>query len=149
MEAGNGGRGGGVSLFSNGSNGSSASMRTRRKTHEESCFCGLKAAIRKSGTTENPDRLFRACPRYQKGSHCNYFKWVEDDEYEGVGQGGTKKDYGAELQVDSDCDEWRLKVAWRLGSLEAEVKALKMLIVFLFVVVVLNVIVCSLLSRSK
>ncbi|QHO47967.1 putative protein-like [Arachis hypogaea] len=150
MEAGNGGRGGGgVSLFSNGSNGSSASMRSRRKSHEESCFCGLKAVIRKSGTTENPDRLFRACPRYWKGSHCNYFKWVEDDEYEGVGQGGMKKDYGAELQVNSDCDEWRLKVAWRLGSLEAEVKALKMLIVFLFVVVVLNVIVCSLLSRFK
>ncbi|QHO10380.1 uncharacterized protein DS421_15g489340 [Arachis hypogaea] len=94
-----------------------------RKTHEESCFCGLKAAIRKSGIAENPHRLFRACPRYRKGSHCNYFKWVEDDEYEGVGEGGTKKNYGAELQVDSDCDEWRLKVAWRLGSLEAEVKA--------------------------
>ncbi|RYR19601.1 hypothetical protein Ahy_B03g064432 isoform B [Arachis hypogaea] len=140
MDAENGGRGGSVSLFLNGSNGSSASMRSRRKPHEESCFCGLKAAIRKSGTAENPDRLFRACPRY---------RWVEDDEYEGMGQGGTKKDYGAELQVDSDCDEWRLKVAWRLGSLEAEVKALKMLIVFLFVVVVLNVIVCSLLCRSK
>ncbi|QHN86281.1 uncharacterized protein DS421_16g544760 [Arachis hypogaea] len=115
MEAENGGRGGGVSLFSNGSNGSSASMRTRRKTHEESYFCRLKAAIRKSGTAKNPNRLFRACP-----SHCNYFKWVEDDEYEGMGQGGTKKDYGVELQVDSDYDEWRLKVAWRLGSLEAE-----------------------------
>ncbi|QHO17114.1 uncharacterized protein DS421_10g309440 [Arachis hypogaea] len=63
IEAGNRGRGGGVSFFSNGSNGSSASIRTRRKTHEESCFCGLKAAIRKSGTTENPYRLFRACPR--------------------------------------------------------------------------------------
>ncbi|XP_057744546.1 uncharacterized protein LOC130962343 [Arachis stenosperma] len=63
MEVGNGGRGGGVSLFSNGNNGSNASMRSRRKPHEESCFCGLKAAIRKSGTAENPDRLFRACPR--------------------------------------------------------------------------------------
>ncbi|RYR53188.1 hypothetical protein Ahy_A06g028185 [Arachis hypogaea] len=124
-------------------------MRTRRKTHEESCFCGLKAALRKSGTAENPNRLFRACPRYRKGSHCNYFKWVDDDEYEVVGEGGTKKDYGAELQVESDYDEWRLKVAWRLGSLEAEVKSLKMLIVFVFVVVVLNVMVCCLLSSSK
>ncbi|XP_020993816.1 uncharacterized protein LOC110279160 [Arachis duranensis] len=149
MEAANGGRGDGVSFSSNGSNGSSASMRTRRKIHEESCFCRLNTAIRKFGTAENPDRLFRACPRYRKGSHCNYFKWVDDDDYKGVGEGGTKKDYGAELQVESDYDEWRLKVAWRLGSLEAEVKALKMLIVFLFVVVVVNVIVCCLLSRSK
>ncbi|RYR15068.1 hypothetical protein Ahy_B04g071808 [Arachis hypogaea] len=124
-------------------------MRTRRKTHEESCFYGLKATLRKSGTVENPDRLFRACPRYRKGSHCNYFKWVDDDEYEVVGEGGTKKDYRAGLQVESDYDEWRLKVAWRLGSLEAEVKSLKMLIVFLFVVVVLNVMVCCLLSSSK
>ncbi|RYR04332.1 hypothetical protein Ahy_B06g084014 [Arachis hypogaea] len=124
-------------------------MQTRRKTHEESCFCGLKAALRKSETAENPDRLFRACPRYRKGNHCNYFKWVDDDEYEVVGEGGTKKDYGAGLQVESDYDEWRLKVAWRLDSLEAEVKSLKMLIVFLFVVVVLNVMVCCLLSSSK
>ncbi|RYR76088.1 hypothetical protein Ahy_A01g000684 [Arachis hypogaea] len=86
---------------------------TARKTHKKSCFCGLKAAIRKSGTAENLDRLFRACPRYRmsvKGSHCNYFKWVDDDEYERVGEGGIKKDYGAELQVDGDYDEWRLKI---------------------------------------
>ncbi|KAL4342927.1 hypothetical protein AHAS_Ahas11G0027300 [Arachis hypogaea] len=84
-------------------------------------------ALRKSGTAKNPDRLFCACPRYRKGSHCNYFKWVADDEYEVVGEGGTKKDYGAGLQVESDYDEWRLKVTWRLGSLEAEVKSLKIL----------------------
>ncbi|RYR70348.1 hypothetical protein Ahy_A03g016845 [Arachis hypogaea] len=75
---------------------------------------------RKSGTAENPDRLFHACPRYRNDSHCNYFKWVDNDDYEGVAESGTKKDYGAELQVESDYDEWRLKVAWRLGSLEAE-----------------------------
>ncbi|RYQ89647.1 hypothetical protein Ahy_B09g096183 [Arachis hypogaea] len=57
-------------------------MQTRRKTHEESCFSGLKAVIKKSGTTENPDILFHACPRYRKGNHCNYFKWVDDDDYQ-------------------------------------------------------------------
>ncbi|RYQ97413.1 hypothetical protein Ahy_B08g093456 [Arachis hypogaea] len=149
MEAGNGGRSGGVSFPSNGSNGSSASMRTRRKTHGESCFCGLKDVIKKSGTTENSDRLFHECPRYRKGSHCNYFKWVDDDDYQGVTEGGTKKDYQTDLQVESDYDEWRLKVAWRLGSLEAEVKALKLLIIFMFVVVVINVILCCLLCSSK
>ncbi|QHO46568.1 uncharacterized protein DS421_6g188620 [Arachis hypogaea] len=129
MEAENGGRGSGVSFFSNGSNGSSASMRTRRKTHEESCFCGLKAALRKSGTAENPNRLFRACPRRAvtaitlSGLTMMSMKWwakVEQRKITGLGEGGTKKDYGAELQVESDYDEWRLKVAWRLGSLEAE-----------------------------
>ncbi|QHN81240.1 uncharacterized protein DS421_20g685150 [Arachis hypogaea] len=99
MEVANGGRGGGVSFPSNANN------------------------------AENPDRLFRACPRYRKGSHCNYFKWVDDDDYEGVAEGGTKKDYGAELQVESDYDEWRLKVAWRLGSLEAEFQINQILLI--------------------
>nr|XP_025691971.1 uncharacterized protein LOC112792816 [Arachis hypogaea] len=135
---------------SNGSNSSSSSMRTRRKIHEKSCNCmWVEGCDRKSGTAENPDRLFHACPRYRNDSHCNYFKWVDNDDYEGVAESGTKKDYGAELQVESDYDEWRLKVAWRLGSLEAEVKALKLLIIFFFVVVVINVILCCLLRSSK
>ncbi|RYR44886.1 hypothetical protein Ahy_A08g041168 [Arachis hypogaea] len=105
MEAGNGGRSGGVSFPSNGSNGSNASMRTKRKTYKESCFCGLKAVIKKSGTTKNPDRIFYACPMYRKSSHYNYFKWVDDDDYQGVAESGTKKDYGTDLQVESDYNE--------------------------------------------
>ncbi|RYR07993.1 hypothetical protein Ahy_B05g075503 [Arachis hypogaea] len=50
--------------------------------HGPSVLYGLKTLIKKSGTIENPDRLFHACPRYRKDSHCNYFRWVEDDEYE-------------------------------------------------------------------
>ncbi|RYQ84591.1 hypothetical protein Ahy_B10g104018 [Arachis hypogaea] len=79
----------------------------RRKTHEEACFCGLKAVIKKSGTTENLDRLFYVCPRYRKDSHCNYFKWVDDDDDEAVVEGGAKEDSRTELQVESEYDEWR------------------------------------------
>ncbi|KAL4389123.1 hypothetical protein AHAS_Ahas03G0013600 [Arachis hypogaea] len=51
---------------SNGSNSSSSSMRTRRKIHEKSCNCmWVEGCDRKSGTAENPDRLFHACPRYR------------------------------------------------------------------------------------
>ncbi|RYR12727.1 hypothetical protein Ahy_B04g070118 isoform A [Arachis hypogaea] len=139
METGNGGCSGGVSLRSHDSNGSSASMRMRRKTHEEACFCKLKAVIKKFGTVENPNRLFYACPRYRKGSHCNYFNWVGDDDYEVV----------VEVQVESEYDEWRVKVAWRLGSLEGEVRSLKLLIIFMFVIVVINVILCCLIRTSK
>ncbi|QHO00205.1 uncharacterized protein DS421_13g404500 [Arachis hypogaea] len=133
METRNGGRSGGVSFPSHNSNSSIASMRMRRKTHEESYFCGLKVVIKKFRTAENPDRLFHACPRYQKGSHCNYFKWVDDDDYQAVVEGGAKKDYRTDLQVESDYDEWRVKVAWRLGSLEAEVRSLKLLIIFIWI----------------
>ncbi|RYR59157.1 hypothetical protein Ahy_A05g024992 [Arachis hypogaea] len=105
--------------------------------------------IKKSGTAENPNRLFHACLRYQKDNHCNYFMWVDDDDYQEVDVGGTKKDEEANLEVESDYDEWRIKVAWRLGSLEAEVRALKLLIIFMFVVVVINVILCCLICTSK
>ncbi|QHO05123.1 7-deoxyloganetin glucosyltransferase [Arachis hypogaea] len=85
MERGDGGCGGGLSHASHDSHGSSVSMRRRRvNAHDGSCFCGLKTVIKKSGTAENPNRLFHACPRY-RGSHCNYFKWVDDDEFEAVG----------------------------------------------------------------
>ncbi|RYR53815.1 hypothetical protein Ahy_A06g029065 [Arachis hypogaea] len=120
----------------------------RWKTHEKACFCGLKAVIKKSGTAKNPDRLFYVCPRYQKNSHCNYFKWVDDDDYQVAVEGGAKEDFRTELQVESDYDEWRVKMAWRLGSLEAEVRSLKLLIVFMFVIVVINVILCCLICNT-
>ncbi|QHN98000.1 uncharacterized protein DS421_18g632270 [Arachis hypogaea] len=146
MEAGNGGRSGGVSFPSNSSNSSSASMRTRRKTLEESCFCGSKAVIKNLGQ----QRTQIDYSMHVEGTgHCNYFKWVDDDDYQGVAEGGTKKDYRTNLQVESGYDEWRLKVAWRLGSLEAEVKALKLLLIFIFVVVVINVTLCCLSCTSK
>ncbi|QHO40379.1 uncharacterized protein DS421_5g136970 [Arachis hypogaea] len=105
METENGGRGDGSWHPSHDNYGSSASMRMRRlKTHHESCFCGLKNGIKKSRTAENPNRLFYVCPRYR-------LKWVDDDVYEKVGICGTKKDAGIDMEVESNYDEWRLKVA--------------------------------------
>ncbi|QHO27633.1 uncharacterized protein DS421_7g209730 [Arachis hypogaea] len=147
MERGDGGCGGGLSHASHDSHGSSVSMQRRKvNAHDGSCFCGLKTVIKKSGTAENPNRLFHACPRYRKGSHCNYFKWVDDDEFKAVGVCGTKKDAGADMKVEGENDEWRVKVAWKLGTLEAEVRVLKLLMILLFVVVV---ILCCFLCTSK
>ena len=84
--------------------------------------------------------------KLQKGSHCNYFKWVDDDEFEAVGVCGTKKDAGADMEVEGEYDEWRVKVAWKLGTVEAEVRVLKLLMILLFVVVV---ILCCFLCTSK
>ncbi|RYQ95890.1 hypothetical protein Ahy_B08g091266 [Arachis hypogaea] len=139
METRNGCRSGGVSLRSHESNDSSTSMRMRRKSHEEACFCRLKAVIKKFGTAENPDKLFYACSRYRKDSHCNYFKWVDADDCEAVVEAGAKKDSKTELQVESEYDEWRVKEAWRMGSLEAEVRYLKLLVIFMFVIAMINV----------
>ena len=66
MGRGDGSCGGGLSHASHDSHGSSVSMQRRKvNAHDGSCFCGLKTVIKKSGTAENPNRLFHACPRYR------------------------------------------------------------------------------------
>ncbi|QHN77465.1 uncharacterized protein DS421_19g652910 [Arachis hypogaea] len=109
-------------------------MRRRRKMKDQTCFCGLKTTIKKSSIRENPDRLFHTCARYPKGSHCNFFRWVEEDGYV----------VGAETdaEVGGDYDEWRLNVSWRLDSLEGEVRAMKMLLMFMLVAVVVATVLC-------
>ncbi|RYR29857.1 hypothetical protein Ahy_B01g054433 [Arachis hypogaea] len=107
-----------------GSNGSSSSLRWKRKNTDQVCFCGLKTVIKKSGTIENPDRLFHTCPRYRKGIHCNYFKWTEDDEYEGLD--GAKGDVKTDVEMESDVVVLNHNLSWRMMSLEAEVRALRM-----------------------
>ncbi|RYR24343.1 hypothetical protein Ahy_B02g057841 [Arachis hypogaea] len=115
--------------------GSNSSMRWRRKIKDQTCFCGLKTTIKKSSTRENPDRLFHTCARYLKGSHCNFFRWVDDDRY----VAGAKTD----AEVGGDYDEWRLNVSWRLGSLEDKVRAMKMLIMYVSVVMVVSTVFCA------
>ncbi|QHN83218.1 uncharacterized protein DS421_20g702800 [Arachis hypogaea] len=64
-----------------GSHGSNSSIRRRRKIKDQTCFCGLKTTIKKFGARVNLDVLFHTFARYPKGSHCNFFRWVDDDEY--------------------------------------------------------------------
>ncbi|MED6114949.1 hypothetical protein PIB30_085452 [Stylosanthes scabra] len=73
------------------------------------CFCGLEMIIKKSSTTENPGRLFHTCPRYRKGSHCNYFKWVDESEYEVVeGANGEAK---SDAELGSNHENWKVNLA--------------------------------------
>ncbi|QHN93982.1 uncharacterized protein LOC110264733 [Arachis ipaensis] len=118
-----------------GSHGSNSSMRRKKKINDQTCLCGLKTTIKKSGTRENPDRLFHTCARYSKGSHCNFFRGVDDDGY----AAGAETD----AEVGGDYDEWRLNVSWRLGSLEGEVRAMKMLIMYVSVAMVVATIFCA------
>ncbi|RYR42569.1 hypothetical protein Ahy_A08g039030 [Arachis hypogaea] len=104
----------------------------------------LRPMIKKSGTRENPDRLFHACPRYRKGSHCNYFRWVEDDDYEGLENLGEVK---TDAQMESDAALLNHNISWRMMTLEAEVKALRMQLYFgLIVVIVVFMIMCMFFS---
>ncbi|XP_057758625.1 uncharacterized protein LOC130979249 [Arachis stenosperma] len=125
---------------SHGSHGSSSSLRWQRKNSDLVCFCRLKTVIKKSVTKENPDRLFHACPRYRKDSHYNYFRWDEDDEYEGLEHLGEVK---TDAEMKSDAVFLNHNISWRMMSLEAEVKALRMKLYFgLIIVIVVFMIMC-------
>ncbi|QHO02058.1 uncharacterized protein DS421_13g420590 [Arachis hypogaea] len=139
MQSTGGGQSAGLSPRLVGSFGSSSSMRKRRMKMDRTCFCRLKTVIKKSSTLENPGRLFHTCPRYGKGSHCNYFSWVDDNEYDAfeVANGGAE----AEFEVESDYEDWKVKLGWRMGSLEAEVRVVKMLFFFMFVLVIMLMLV--------
>jgi len=59
-----GSRSGDLPSQSIGSHESKSSMRRRRKMKDQTCFCWLKTTIKKSGTRDNPDRLFHTCVKY-------------------------------------------------------------------------------------
>ena len=167
----NGGRRGGISCHSVGSYGSRSFMRRKRKNEDIICHCGLKTLIKKSGTSENLDKLFYICPRYrvsyqcsivetsndlswiltfwypdvvQKGSHCNYFRWAEDDDYEGLENLGEVK---TDAQMENDAALLNHNISWRMMTVEAEVKALRMQLYFgLIVVILVFMIMCMFFS---
>ncbi|RYR72809.1 hypothetical protein Ahy_A02g007019 [Arachis hypogaea] len=114
---------------------------------DQVCFCGLKTVIKKSGTIENPDRLFNACPRCRKGSHCNHFRWVEDDEYKGLD--GAKGDVKTDAEIESDVVVLNHNLSWRMMSLEAEVKALRMQLYFGLIVVIVVVMIMFMFFSAK
>ncbi|RYQ92569.1 hypothetical protein Ahy_B09g098793 [Arachis hypogaea] len=120
---------------SHGSNASSSSPRLWRKNMDQVCFCGLKTVIKKSGTVENPDRLFYACPRYR----------AENIEYEGLD--GAKTDGKTDAEMESDLVVLQHNLSWKMMSLEAEVRALRIKLYFgLIVVIVVVMITCMFFS---
>ncbi|RYR38731.1 hypothetical protein Ahy_A09g043895 [Arachis hypogaea] len=117
------------------------------KITDQVCFFGLKTVIKKSVTIENSDRLFHACPRYRKGSHCNYFRWAKDDEYKGLDS--AKGDVKIYAKMESGVVVLNHNLSWRMMSLEAEVRALRMQLYFgLIVVIVMLMIMCMFFSAK-
>lgn len=43
------------------------------------CHCGDRADFRTSQTSENPGRVFVACPNY-KISSCGFFRWIDNEK---------------------------------------------------------------------
>ncbi|KAL4286968.1 hypothetical protein AHAS_Ahas19G0139200 [Arachis hypogaea] len=113
---------------------------------DKTCFCGLETMIKKFGTLEHLERLFHTCLRYRKGSHRNYFSWVDDNEYEAfeITNGGTE----VEFEVESDYENWKMKPGWRIGSLKAKVRVVNMLIIFMFALVIVLMLVVGTLYMS-
>ncbi|RYR29760.1 hypothetical protein Ahy_B01g054257 [Arachis hypogaea] len=96
---------------------SSTLHRTR-----EWCACGSRPLLRWSTTDSNPGRPFMGCPNYNIAGKrwCGLFLWVDKilEEDAVTCDGRTSS--------SNDNEEWKMKIAWKLGRLESEVRVLKM-----------------------
>ncbi|RYQ95176.1 hypothetical protein Ahy_B08g090237 [Arachis hypogaea] len=130
--------------------------------------CGNRPVLKWSGTEANPGRPFYGCPNYNVSDFylciqlaslliqfvtfllhghemwlqsvgkrwCGLFMWankVLDEE-----EVNDRDNRGFELE------EWRMKLAWKIGSLEFEIKALKLAfcVLLVIVLVVIVIVVC-------
>ncbi|MED6133637.1 hypothetical protein PIB30_030032 [Stylosanthes scabra] len=61
--------------------GGSRSSRSTTSTNRRLVFChhGERAALRVSGTKENPGRRFWGCSYYEMRRHCGFFRWVDQE----------------------------------------------------------------------
>ncbi|RYR26131.1 hypothetical protein Ahy_B02g060290 [Arachis hypogaea] len=76
----------------------------------EWCACGSRPVLRWSVMDSNPGRPFVGCPNY------NVDKILEEDAVTCDGR----------TSFSNDNEEWKMKIAWKLGRLESEVRVLKM-----------------------
>ncbi|RYR67078.1 hypothetical protein Ahy_A03g013328 [Arachis hypogaea] len=90
--------------------------RNREARLPEWCACGLRPVLRWSGTDSNPGRPFLGCPNY----NVNRWEemvwivlWVDK-----VLEDAMPCDDRTRHSVDDE--EWKMKMAWKFGKLEAE-----------------------------
>ncbi|QHO20555.1 Zinc finger GRF-type protein [Arachis hypogaea] len=102
------------------------SIMTRIKRNREShllewCGCGSRPVLRWLGTDSNPGRPFLGCPNYNTVGKrwCGLFLWVGKVLEEDV----IACDGRTSPSIDNE--EWKMKIAWKLGRLEAEVRVPK------------------------
>ncbi|RYQ89086.1 hypothetical protein Ahy_B09g095913 [Arachis hypogaea] len=132
-----------VSSSSNRRSERSCGRRTVRSNDEclpDKYGCGSRSVLKWSGMEANPGRPFYGCPTYNLQSvgkrWCGLFMWVDkvlDEE-----EVNDRDNRGFELE------EWRMKLAWMIGSLESEIKVLKLAfcVLLVIVLVVIVIVVC-------
>ncbi|RYR50074.1 hypothetical protein Ahy_A07g036630 [Arachis hypogaea] len=103
--------------------------RNREARLPEWCACGSRPVLRWSGTDSNPGRPFLGCPNY----NCGLFLWVDK-----VLEDAMPCDDRTRHSVDDE--EWKMKMAWKFGKLEAEIRVLKIgrILMFVFMLLVFD-----------
>ncbi|QHO35032.1 Zinc finger GRF-type protein [Arachis hypogaea] len=82
----------------------------------EWCTCRSRPVLRWSATDSNPGRPFVGCPNYNTAGKrwCGLFIWVDKIlEEDAVTCDGR-------ISSLNDNEEWKMKIAWKLGRLESE-----------------------------
>ncbi|QHO40475.1 Zinc finger GRF-type protein [Arachis hypogaea] len=79
------------------------------------CGCGMRPVLRWSGTNTNPDRPFYGCPNYNSSERmwCGFFMWADGEEEQSL---------VGKTQPTSSDDSWKMNLAWRITSMEVEIR---------------------------
>ncbi|XP_062154844.1 uncharacterized protein LOC133862932 [Alnus glutinosa] len=43
------------------------------------CYCGVRARLRYSWTSDNPGRKWYGCIKYKEAGDCDFFRWADND----------------------------------------------------------------------
>ncbi|RYR57953.1 hypothetical protein Ahy_A05g023622 [Arachis hypogaea] len=114
-------------------------MRSMNRNREvrlpEWCACGSRTVLQWSGMDSNPGRPFLDCPNYNTVGKkwCGLFMWVDKVLEDAM-------PYDDKTKYSDDDEEWKMKMAWKFGKLEAEIRVLKMGGILMFVFMLLIVI---------
>ncbi|RYR24246.1 hypothetical protein Ahy_B02g057738 [Arachis hypogaea] len=118
------------------SNGGWRTTRSREELFPEWCGCGRRPVLRWSRTDANPGRPFFGCPNYNVISDS--FSISAESVCRVLARGGVgclfglinsiKKgeSRGKVVPKNENDEEWRMNFAWKIGSLESDVRALKL-----------------------
>ncbi|RYR79405.1 hypothetical protein Ahy_A01g004219 [Arachis hypogaea] len=120
--------------------------RNREARLPEWCACGSRPVLRWSGTDSNPGRPFLGCLNYNTVGKKwrGLFLWVDKVLEEDV----IACDDRTRHSVDDE--DWKMKIAWKFGKLEAEIRVLKMgeILMFVFMLLIKCKLKCLILHTS-
>ncbi|XP_014493179.1 uncharacterized protein At1g43920, Chloroplastic isoform X2 [Vigna radiata var. radiata] len=115
--------------------GSSSHLASRN------CGCGERLLVLKASTLKNKGRRFYRCRNWASNSSCNFFEWVDEEDFEIEGN-LQRKSEEVEVCIENVVLDLRKKRDKLKKKLEQERRNNKMMLVFFVLSWALTVMFC-------